>query len=72
MQLALVITLCAILLYDNAQPHIIKITLAKLTNLQYETFLYSPYFLDLLLTDNHFYKHQYISFAKKHFVQKEL
>ena len=46
-----------ILLHDNAQPHITKLTLQKLNEIGYETLFHPPYSPDLSSTDYHFFKH---------------
>ena len=44
-----------ILLHDNAQPHIAKLSLSKLNELGYETLPHPPYSPNLSPTDYHFF-----------------
>ena len=57
-------SLVIILFYDDAQPHLARMTLHKLTDLGLETLPHTPYFPDLFLID--YYEHFF--YAKKKFV----
>ncbi|KOC67386.1 Histone-lysine N-methyltransferase SETMAR, partial [Habropoda laboriosa] len=46
-----------ILLPDNAQPHVLQITVQKLNELGYETLSHPPYSPDLPPTDYHLFNH---------------
>uniref|UniRef100_A0A1I7X938 Histone-lysine N-methyltransferase SETMAR n=1 Tax=Heterorhabditis bacteriophora TaxID=37862 RepID=A0A1I7X938_HETBA len=46
-----------ILFHDNAQRHVLQMTLQKLNELAYETLPYPAYSPDLSSTDYHFFKH---------------
>ncbi|KAF2356502.1 Transposase type 1 [Trinorchestia longiramus] len=46
-----------ILLHDNARPHVARMTVQKLTELEYETLPQPPYSPDLSPTDYHLFKH---------------
>ena len=48
-------SLVIILFYDDAQPHLARMTLHKLTDLGLETLPHTPYFPDLFLID--YYEH---------------
>ena len=54
-----------ILFHDIARAHVATMTLQKLTNLGYETSQHSSYSPDFSPTDNHFFKHLDIFYAKK-------
>ena len=62
------LSLILILLYDNSQPHVARMTLQKFIDLWYETFLHPTYFPDFSTTDYNFFKHSY---TKKHSIPKE-
>ena len=57
MRLPLVNRQGPILFYDNAQSHVARVTLQKLTDLGYETLPHHPYSPDLSNIDYHFFKH---------------
>lgn len=56
-----------ILLHDNARPHISKMTVQKLHDLQYEVLPHPPYSPDLSPTDYHMFKHMNDFLANKTF-----
>ncbi|KAK6730027.1 hypothetical protein RB195_006842 [Necator americanus] len=57
----------AILLHENARPHVSLITRQKLHELNYETLDHPPYSPDLSPTDFHFFKHLDNFLREKHF-----
>ncbi|KAK6764268.1 hypothetical protein RB195_024548 [Necator americanus] len=57
----------AILLHDNARPHVSLITRQKLHELNYESLDHPPYSPDLSPTDFHFFKHLDNFLQEKHF-----
>ena len=60
-----------VLLYDNSQPDLAKLTLQKVEELGYETLPHPQSSLDLVLTDYYFFMHLSILFNGKTFRFKE-
>ena len=60
-----------ILLHDNTQPHIFRMTLLKLTELEYETLPHLPYSSDLLLINYLFFLAVVYFLNQKTFCSKE-
>ena len=56
-----------ILLHDNAQPHVARKTLQKLTDLGYKILPHPPYSKDLSPTEYHFFKHLATFLSNKNF-----
>ena len=69
-----ILNVLIILLHDNAQPHVARMTLQKLTDLGCENLPHPPYFLNLSPTDNNFFcrgGHLDTLFRKTHSILKE-
>ena len=60
-----------ILLHDNAQRHVVQLTLQKLNELGYKVLLHLPFSSDLSPTNYHFFKHLNNFLQGKHFNQEE-
>ena len=58
-------SLIIILFCDNAQPHVARMALQKLTELEHKILLQPPYSSDLLPIDNYFFKHLDTSLSPK-------
>ena len=65
--LALVFRKAPILLHDNARPHVSKVTLQKLNELEYKSLPYPPDSPDLASSDLYFFKHHSNFLLKKYF-----
>uniref|UniRef100_A0A0N5CAF0 HTH_48 domain-containing protein n=1 Tax=Strongyloides papillosus TaxID=174720 RepID=A0A0N5CAF0_STREA len=60
-----------ILLHDNAKPHVLRITVQKLTELGYETLPHPPYSPDLSSTDYHLFKELELHLRQKKFSKSD-
>uniref|UniRef100_A0A0K0FW36 Histone-lysine N-methyltransferase SETMAR n=1 Tax=Strongyloides venezuelensis TaxID=75913 RepID=A0A0K0FW36_STRVS len=56
-----------ILLHDNAKPHVSKITVQRLNELEYETLPYPPNSLDFSSTNYHLFKELELCLRQKKF-----
>uniref|UniRef100_A0A0N5BLR3 Histone-lysine N-methyltransferase SETMAR n=1 Tax=Strongyloides papillosus TaxID=174720 RepID=A0A0N5BLR3_STREA len=68
---ALVIRRGPILLHDNAKPHVSRITVQKLTELEYETLSHPSYLPDLSSTDYHLFKELELHLRQKKFSKSD-
>uniref|UniRef100_A0A0N5BDA4 HTH_48 domain-containing protein n=1 Tax=Strongyloides papillosus TaxID=174720 RepID=A0A0N5BDA4_STREA len=60
-----------ILFHDNAKPHVLRITVQKLNELEYETLPHSPYSPDLSSTDYHLFKELELHLRQKKFSKSD-
>uniref|UniRef100_A0A0N5BH18 Mariner Mos1 transposase n=1 Tax=Strongyloides papillosus TaxID=174720 RepID=A0A0N5BH18_STREA len=60
-----------ILLHDNAKPHVSRITVHKINELEYETLSHSLYSLDLSPTDYHLSKELELHLRQKKFSKSD-